>query len=392
MKQVGHIFVDEMKNGSLPAEENCNNNYYVFSAVVVSSEHLQAMRDVHTKIIAKHFKQAGSLKSTSIKRKGEWLDIANSLKSVMHYVSYLVIDMSKLDGDGFRNSKWSFHKYFQNFINERFLALYHEAHVTFDQTGTSRFQESLKAYMQERGFEKNLFENNSFEIKEDKVQEPLLQIADFYAGIVGRYYRNAPVDVQMGMGEIYESIKGKMISLYFPYNEIPLRIAKELPQDEFNLQIFNIAVDSAKRFLDTHKDKETECEIVSLMLDEVHKNPLRFVSSKEISKILRLKYNKDKVDPIATIGRIRDKEVLIVSQKQLKKGYKLPCNEAEIHGYYKSATLNVVSQLKRIGIMNKTLMENSDGTISVLAHDDNKVLSELVDKVRGAVLKFEDEK
>lgn len=391
MKQVGHIFVDEMKNGSLPAEENCNNNYYVFSAVVVSDEHLQAMRAVHAKIISKHFKQAGVLKSKSIARKGVWLDIANSLKEVAHYVSYLAVDRSKLDGEGFRNSKWSFHKYFQSLINKRFLDLYEEAHVTFDQTGTSRFQESLKAYMQEKGFEKNLFENNSFEIKEDKAQEPLLQIADFYAGIVGRYYRNAAVDAQMGMNEIYDSIRDRVLPLHFPYTEISLRIAEGLSKDEFNPQIFKIAVDSAKRFLDAYKDKETECEIVSLMLDEVHKNPLRFVSSKEIAKILRLKYNKDKVNPTITIGGIRDKGVLIVSQKQSNSGgYKLPCNEAEVHGFYNSFTLNIIPQLRRIGIMNNVLIENSDGTINVLAHEDKKVLSELVDKARDKRLNFDD--
>lgn len=353
MKQAGHIFIDEMKNGSLPTEENCNNNYYVFSAVVVSDEHLQVLRDVHAKIITKHFKQLGFIKSTSISRKGQWLDIANSLKGVSHYVSYLIVDMSKLDGEGFKNNKWSFHKYFQNLINARFLDLYSETHVTFDQTGYNDFQDSLKTYMQSKGFDKTLFSNNSFDIKEDKTQEPLLQIADLYAGIVGRYYRNASKDIKMGMDEIYDSIRDRVIPLHFPYTEVSLRITEGLSVDEFNPQVFKIAVDSAKRFLDTHKDKETECEIVSLMLDEAQKNPLRFVSSKEISKILRLKYNKDKVNPTITIGGIRDKGTVIVSQKQSNRsGYKLPCNEAEIHGFYNSFASNVIPQLKRIGIMN----------------------------------------
>lgn len=391
MKHVAHIFIDEMKNGSLPVEVNCNNNYYVIAAVVVSADHLQEMKDVHNKIISTYFRQAGFLKSKSISRKSIWTDIANRLKAVPHYVSYLAIDMSKLDGEGLQSNKWSFEKYFQNLINKRFLEIFREVHIVFDKTRSTKFQSSLEHYMQSKGFGTDLFSQNTFKCKDDIAEEPLLQIADFYAGIVGRYYRDAECDKAMGMSDVYDSIRDRIIPLHFPYKEISLRIAQGLSKDEFNQEIFDIAVNSAKSYLEKHKDHETECEIVSHILDEAYKNPFRFVSSKEISRIMRLKHNKGRVNPIITIGGVRDKGAIIVSHKHTKSGgYKLPCNEAEIHGFYNSFTLNVIPQLRRIGIMNNVLLENSRGTINVLNHDDYKVLSELVDKARNTVLNVDE--
>lgn len=391
MKHIAHIFIDEMKNGSLPKEVNCNNDYYVIAAVVIAEDHLQEMRNVHTKILSTYFKQAGFLKSKSISRKSVWIDISNRLKAVPHYVAYMAIDMSKLDGEGLQSSKWSFEKYFQNLINKRFLDIFNEVHLNFDRTRSQKFQSSLEQYMQNKGFGTDLFSQNTFKCKDDIQEEPLLQIADFYAGIVGRYYRDAECDKAMGMSDVYESIRDRIIPLHFPYKEISLRIAQGLSKDEFNQEIFDIAVSSAKSYLEKHKEHETECEIVSHILDEAYKNPFRFVSSKEISRIMRLKHNKSKVNPIIIIGGIRDKNTLIVSHKHTKSGgYKLPCNEAEIHGFYNSFTLNVVPQLRRISIMNNVLLENSRGTINPLSHDDYKVLSELVDKARNTVLKIDE--
>lgn len=385
MQQIGHIFIDEMKNGSLPIETQCNNNYYVFSAVVISDINIKSMREVLNKIIHSHFRESGFLKSKSISRKTIWIDIANSLKSVPHYVCYLVIDTERLNGDGFKHNKWSFEKYFQNLINKRFLNSYGEVHVTFDKTGNLLFQKSLTDYMERKGFGTNLFYSNTFSVKDDKTEEPLLQLADFYAGIVGRFYRNANIDNYME--EVYDSIRDRVIPLYFPYNEISLSIANGLSTDEFNKEIFNISISSAREFLKHNSDKETECEIVSYILDEALKKPFRYVSSKEISRILRLKYNKAKVNPIITIGSIRDKGTLIVSQKNSTSGgYKLPCNEAEIHGFYKNFTHNIIPQLKRIGLMNNTLIEKSEGVINILIHNEHEKLSELVDLVRDVCL------
>lgn len=390
MKQIGHIFIDEMKNGSLPNENLCNNNYYVFSAVVISDKNLLPMRDVLTKIIHTHFRGAGVLKSTSISRKNIWIDIANRLKTIPHYCCYLVIDMERIDGDGLRNSKWSFEKYFQNLINKRFLYEFCEVHVTFDRTGNLPFQQSLKAYMARKGFETNLFDGNTFSIKDDKTEEPLLQIADFYAGIVGRFYRNSERDKLIGIEDVYDSIRDRIIPLHFPDNEISISIAHGLSKDEFNEEIFNISIDSAREFLKHNSDKETECEIVSYIFDEALKKPFRFVSSKEISRILRLKYNKAKVNPIITIGSIRDKGTLIVSQKNSNSGgYKLPCNETEIHGFYNSFTLNIIPQLKRIGLMNNTLIRKSEGVTNILKHHEHETLYKLVDLARNTRLRSE---
>jgi len=46
-RQVAYIYIDEMRNGSLPKEEDCNNNYYVFASVVVNEDKLELLRTIH---------------------------------------------------------------------------------------------------------------------------------------------------------------------------------------------------------------------------------------------------------------------------------------------------------------------------------------------------------
>lgn len=48
-----------------------------------------------------------------------------------------------------------------------------------------------------------LFSNNSFKIKDDIVEEPLVQVADFYAGCIGKYYCG---QYQLGQAETINNI------------------------------------------------------------------------------------------------------------------------------------------------------------------------------------------
>lgn len=406
--KVVHVFIDEMKNGSLPIEENCNNNYYVYASVVVAHDKLDSLKVIHNEILDKYFKQSRYLKTTKINNKNQWIDIANMLNSIDHYVAYLVVNMDKLEGDGFANSKRSFEKYFQNLINKRFLDLYSETHVTVDATGTKLFQDSLKTYMSKNGFVSdeipNLFssvegednpflsQKNSFESKDDKNEEPLLQIADFYAGAIGRYFRKSQKDIALGIDEIYNSIRHKVIPTYFPWNEISLTNVSTLGND-FNQTIFNIAVESAEKYLKADDISDTDREIVEILLSEARLKPLRFVSSKEIAQRIKNKFNKPRFNPTLSIGSIKDKEVLIISEKLAKSGgYKLPCNEAELHSFYKNITLNVIPQLRRLGIMNKILVENSEGTVNIMESDNrHTVLSSLLDITKNANMRLDDD-
>lgn len=231
-RQVAYIYIDEMRNGSLPKEEDCNNNYYVFASVVVNEDKLELLRTIHQQIVDKHFQSSGLLKSKSISKSFIWEDIALLFQRVDFYVAYLVVDMNRVP-NGLSHSKWSFIKYCNNIITKKRINEYDEIHVRFDKTYQEKFKCELETYMGYKGLQPTLFSNNTFQVVDDMQEEPLLQVADFYAGLIGRYYRNSKKDRQLKLDDIYNANSSRFIPMFLPEEEIPLHTAPLVAGDAF---------------------------------------------------------------------------------------------------------------------------------------------------------------
>ena len=379
MKNIAYIFIDEFKDGSLPECQYGNNDYFIYTAVVVNEKDLSTFRDVHKEIVKKHF-QAGFIKSSNIKNNLNGIikrrKVANKLNILDHYIVSLIIDKSKL------NEKWAendqvFEKFFNYILNERFLKIYNEVHVYLDKTGYPKFQNSFKIYMQKKGYEPTLFGNNTFELKDDILEEPLLQIADFYSGCIGKYFRKAECDNEIE--SVYDILKNRLLIDYYPKERINYFGAQTLELKFYNKTIHDIAIYSAEYFLKNNPKDHVGCEIVSLLLLEAINNPLKIISTKEIFRKLEIS-GLSITNPINEMARLRDKKVFVVSPIG-KKGYKLPCNEQEIAEFYDRFTSNIIPMLKRVGILNQILLEQSFGKYNTLGRDEYKMLKMLVDSL-----------
>ena len=380
---IAFIYIDEFGTPDLQTEKEGNAPYFVYAAVVIPASELNNARSIHQEIIRSEF-PAGYIKSSRIKNTKEgyakYLTALTKLKEIHHYVIALIVDKSKLQESVGLSFKSVFIKYFQRLLSKSFFDNYNEFHIIADKTGSEEFMESLKHYMSEKvGIEPTLFANNSFTMADDLYEEPLIQIADLYAGVLGRSYCGK-FDANHAQ-TIHDVIKSSLSVAFFPEESIPIIAATSGFDSSFDNALFELSIRTAIRYLDNNSDDKVGCELLRYIIQEAKRCPKRHVSSKEIKEHLTFK-RIEIGDPIVKVSELRDAGVIIISPIG-KKGYKFPTSEKEIADFLNRLSSNVIPQLKRGYIINDTLARLSSGLYNVLKSSEFELLnklSELVNK------------
>lgn len=381
--KIAHIFIDEYGTPSLEIEKEGVIPYFVYAAVIIPNSELDNARSIHESIILDSFKQQGFIKSVSIPNNAngyaKQLDGLTKLSSLHHHVIALIIDKGSILKNTGLSIKQSFIKYFQRLLSTHFFECYDEFHIVADETGWPDFRSSLHKYMQDSvGIEPTLFSNNTFKTSNDISGESLLQLADFYAGILGRYYCGKFDENRSTV--IHNLIRSRVSIEWFPNDTISFLASDVAFDQSFDYDLYYLAIDTAKRYLEKHsKDDHTGCELLEYLLQEARRSPQRHISSKEIKSHLN-NIGIEISDPIDKISELRDEGVIIISPIG-KKGYKFPTSEQEIADFLNRLSRNVVPQLKRGFIINKILAEKSFGKYNVLNSNEFELLRELSDIV-----------
>lgn len=373
-----YVFIDESGNTDLHVEKGGASPYIIYAAVIIYAEDIQTAKNVLSTIHDKHCPQNRYLKSSYIPNNDSGylrtINILTELKSLKHYVYAVVVDKSIINASSGLSYKTVFIKYFNRLIAQHIRSNESDIHIVFDKTGYDVFQQELKAYMEKTGWGPTLFSNNTYTLADDKIEEQLLQIADFYAGTIGKYYCGNYDEKKSDV--IHDGFIKKNTSIdWFPRHIIPLFAVTKEFDNRYNDAITKIAVESAEKYLSNHTSDIVGCELILYILQETRRNPFRYISSKEIKTNLRARY-VDIGDPIVKVSDLRDKGVLIISPIG-KKGYKIPNNEQEIAEFYNRLNGNVQPQLRRCYTLNKVLSEQSDGKYNLLASSEFETLSKL---------------
>lgn len=378
MKQVKYIFIDEYGTPDLEIDKNGVEPFLIYAAVVVEESELDNARYVLDSIHNKFFSQNRYLKSSSIKNDdngyAKTINILTELKRLKHYIYAVIVDKKDINQQSGLSYKTVFIKFFNRIIAQHISNENVDVHICFDKTGYVEFQNELRVYMDKYGFGPTLFSNNTYTLSDDKTEEPILQIADFYAGTLGKYYCGKFDENKAKV--INEGFIKKIASIqWFPQYAIPMFAVDTAFDSDYNEEITKIALASAEKYLNTNSNDTVGCELILYILQETRRNPLRYISSKEIKTNLK-NHNVEISDPIVKISELRSKGVLIISPIG-KKGYKLPNNEQEIAEFYNRLIGNVVPQLKRCFILNNVLLEESNATYNLLASPEFELLSQL---------------
>jgi hypothetical protein len=371
MKRIAHIFVDEYGTPSLNIEKQGTSSHFIYTAIVISANNIDLARTTHKRIIDTYF-QGTHLKSKNINHTKR-IKIIKELASFDHYVISLIVDKSKIESIGL-SQKTIFIKFFNKLFVKSFFNKYEEFHVYCDKTGSSDFQISLKEFIGLNTYQLDMFDKNTFNIKDDISEEPLIQLADFYCGCMGHYYCSSHFKNQSIA--IHNLIKARIFVEFFPKEYTSLFGAETFYKETFNQEIYSIAIDSGKECFNNSRD-DVSRELLNILLLESKLTPFRVVSGKEIINKFK-SCGVEIKNPINEIAKLRENGVLVVSPIG-KKGYKFPCNEDEIAQFYDRFISNIIPQIKCIGILNKVLVEQSIGKINILSKDEYSTLNSLVD-------------
>ncbi len=226
------IYIDESGTPSLEIEKSGVLPYMVYSAFILEEDMIEKAKEKLRQIISQNNIQQGYIKSVNIPNDAKGynlrLKILTELKDIEHYVIALIIDKSKINDTSGLHYKKSYIKYFQRLLSKQFLQRYSEFHIVFDKLGRVDFQNSLNEYMLDSGIVgRTLFSNNTFRLADDITEEPLLQLADFYAGTINKYFCQKYEPNQAKY--IHDNfLKGKVTYEWFPSESITLVAAENL--------------------------------------------------------------------------------------------------------------------------------------------------------------------
>lgn len=382
-QKKAYIFIDEFGTPALNVDSSGVEPYFIYVAVLIESENLEKARATLQSVRDK-YNQGSPLKANKIpnndKGHSKRLNILRAFSGEFpHIVKALIVDKKALHSPGLGIKK-VFIKYFNQVLLTTYNSYqYSEIHVVLDRTGYPAFIEELSHYMAKHIPQEDLFHRNTFTLKDDKEEEPLLQIADFYASCIGKVFCDKINTKQSNA--LYNCLREYTFCEWFPREKRNYLSAKSAGDDEYSENIVDIAVKSAHRYLESPTSTEIGKEIVKYFLVENGFYPFRIICSGQIKARLKL-LNLHVANPIEEIAHLRDSGVLIISPLD-KKGYKLPCNIEEIKRFYDRISTNVIPQLKRAYVLDKVISEGSVGKINILKEMEQ--LSNLVRIVTNSI-------
>lgn len=380
---IVHIFIDEFSTPDLEINKAGNEQFFVYSAVIIRETDLAAARETLSAVINKYYSTRGYIKSSKISKDERGylltLNTLTELRALPHSVCALVVDKSAISRDSGLSYKRSFVKFFNKLLTRHFVDQYDEFHIVADKTGSQEFQLSLQSYLEQNAnLGRTLFSNNTFDISDDVTGEQLIQLADFYAGTIGRYYCGK---YDRNRAEVINStLRSKLSIIWYPDDYVSLIASSSQFDSSFDLELMKTAIETAEKYITSSSEDTIGREIIQYLLQESVRNPRRPISSKEIKAYL-LSRGIEIGDPITKISDLRGKGVLIISPIG-KKGYKLPTSEEELADFYNRLSSNVIPQLIRGNVLNDVLNEKTIGKYNILGHQEFRLLCELCNKVK----------
>ena len=380
--KIVNVYIDEYGTPCLHTDKEGTIRYFIYAAVVIPGNQIETARKIHADILKnENLKYIKSSRISNDKNAlGKYLSMITRLRDLEHYVIALIVDKEQIDSDSGLSYKRVFIKYFHRILAQSLADCYSEIHVISDKTGNADFQASLESYMQNKaGLEPTLFTNNTFKTADDIDEEPLIQLADLYAGVLGRYYCGKFEENHAQV--IHDVIKSKLSIEWFPEESIPMFAITSSFNSTFDRELFDLSVNSARKYLDNNQHDKVGCELIKYLIQEGFRRPTRHISSKEIKEYLTAR--KIEIgDPIVKVSELRDKGVIIISPIG-KKGYKFPTNEQEIAEFLNRLSSNIIPQLKRGYIINDVLARQSCGKYNVLKSSEFNLLNRLSEIVNN---------
>lgn len=365
-----YAYVDESGNSDLDTSKAGSSGFFVVCSILVAEKDLQDAYKRAEELRRQHF-QTGEIKSSKVRAKDaeRRVRILTDLAKLPIKLYFVVVDKERVYKDGGLQFKTSFVKHINGLIYSRLFRNCRNLQMTVDEHGGVEFQESLKAYVEDR-YAGDLFgDDHAFQTKSSK-DDVLIQVADFFAGSVAQIYE------QKAVGDIAEVYKKILREQTLGLLEWPLKfnslLAPSMDDSSYaDYQVHQEALRQADLFIEKAGQYPDEDERLQLSILDYLRFQSEFVTKDYIPIADILAHlgergfgdlSKQRVRS-SGVAKLRDADVIITSTS---KGYKIPQTRADINDFLEMASGVVVPLLERVKKAREVYKLSSHGEYDII--------------------------
>lgn len=335
------VYIDESGSPTL------DKDHYVLSACFVSREHLDKILDRRNQVSKEYF-SGSEIKSSSIggniqRRK----KVAQALSGLDARFELLVIKKERLAEDGGFRFKKSMYKYCQRRLFQKIYRGFDNIGVVVDSFGDREFRTGFGKYIDEH-YQPTLFSSKGLTFA-TPTEQPLLQLSDFVAGTVRRYFNR---DDDPSAFSILKSIINNL--------EVWPRVVDDesvtSPDEELDTLVRNHCAHVAEEYLASNRDPVLS-EAVEFLLYSSATDNAGFIFGDLILEHLQemglVGHERDKGWlRQSVIAPLRENGVLIAASRE---GYKIPENLDDLDHFVKFVSNKTIKYLDRVVMMRDSI-------------------------------------
>jgi hypothetical protein len=352
MNEKAYIYFDEYGNSHLDTESKKGTfSHFIYTAVVINENDLDKAKELRA-FVSKKFRQGSPLKSSKLEI-NKRLQIIDTFKGIDFGVFSLIIDKRKIENENLED-KTVFYKFFQRLFLTQFVEKYEKFEIYFDKIGSEQFRISLKNYISKKVFQPTLFNpDRLYQIADDKFEEPLIQIADFYSGCVGKIFCVSHKDIDAD--RIFDKINERLFIDFYPYKSSSYLGKYQTELDLSDKKVGELCLNITLEYLNSEKATIEELELLKHLLLMFRADPNRLSETYELVNILKRVNNKSSKEHIRDlISSLRYKGIIIVSIEG-RYGYKIPNKKNDLIGFYNRYLKSIIPMLRKMNIANETI-------------------------------------
>ncbi|HDS0940096.1 TPA: DUF3800 domain-containing protein [Pseudomonas putida] len=377
-----YAYVDESGNFDLDTTKGGSSGFFVVCSILVAEKDRQSAYQRAEELRQRHF-QTGEIKSSKVRAKfaDRRVRILTDLAKLPIKLYFVVVDKERIYKDGGLQFKTSFVKHINGLLYGRLFRNCRNLQMTVDEHGGLEFQESLKAYVQDRYVDDLFGDDHAFQTKSSK-DDVLIQVADFFAGSVAQIYeRKAAGEI----AEVYKTIlREQTLGLLEWPPKYKLLLAPPMDESSYaDYQVHQEALRQADRFIEKAGQYPDEDERLQVSILDYLRFQSEFVTKDYIPTAEILAHLGDKGFGDLSeqrvrssgIAKLRDSDVIITSTS---KGYKIPQTRADINDFLEMASGVVVPLLERVKKAREVYKLSSGGEYDIIKVSRLKDLEKLL--------------
>lgn len=373
-----YAFVDEAGNHGFEFDKEKVSKYFVVTAVIVETKHLQNIQQHLQDLRAKYFESRDIMLSRLMKHKRQTI-IAELLK--MEFGIYaVVVHKEKLRKDGGFGVYRSFFKYVNGLLYNYLFDVHTHIQVFADYYGDSTFMKEFATYIDNR-HQPDLF-NTSFFQFDKRSENTLIQLADVISDVIFHTFESD----QKEYNNILRQLSHKIIRIETWPTTDWNRLMNHLDEidRQFDQVIAKQSIQGAKRFIYDHQQSEVQVikdrvNFLKFLLTHLSIGKNDYLYSQEIIKNMQTfsPETMSRDDLMGEIvGPLRDEGILIASTSN---GYKLPTSSKDLIDYVNFSSSMIIPILRRLDKSRNRILMATNNELDILEGEKFKELKAFFD-------------